>query len=92
MQEFEDPQSNVKKAILEYEKKLGKVVEESVKAPKPSEALAEFISNIEDTKDERRLLNYRRYQKLWDEHEDTVASAFAQRKLQRFGPASKHKK
>ena len=77
MQEFEDPQSNVKKAILEYEKKQGTNQEESVKSPKPSEALADFISNIEDTKDERRLLNYKRYQKLWDEHEEAVATAFA---------------
>lgn len=37
-------------------------------------------------------MNYRRYQKLWDEHEEAVAQAFAQKRMQRFGPASKTKK
>lgn len=50
------------------------------------------MDNLGVTKQERRLLNHKRFLKMWDEHEDKVKGYFFEKKEQRFGPVANRKK
>lgn len=47
--------------------------------------LAQFQSTMNETSQERRLMNYQKYQRQWDDYETQVQDYFKNRDLQKYG-------